>query len=151
MAKGEELAHQRRKKVKGCMIMKTCARCGRMIQYGSIYCKDCIPIMEQYRKQKIEQYKKNSNRKYNKKRNPKYSYFYKSKDWRKLSLAALQRDGYRCVRCGAIATEVHHVIPIQIEEGWNKRFEFDGIVSLCTKCHNKEHERFQKKRMNDSL
>ena len=131
------------------MLMKTCARCGCMISYGSSYCKDCIPIMEQYRKQKIEQYKKHNNRKYNKKRNPKYSNFYKSKDWRKLSLTALQRDGYRCVRCGAIATEVHHVIPIQTEEGWDKRFDLDGVVSLCTKCHNKEHERFQKKRRED--
>ena len=133
---------EKQKRCNGSLVMKMCARCGRIISYGSSYCKDCIPIMEQYRQQKIKQYKKNNNKKYNKKRNPKHTAFYKSKQWRDLSRSALIRDNYRCVRCSAIATEVHHIVPIQSENGWEQRFDFDNVISLCTLCHNKEHKRF---------
>lgn len=35
--------------------------------------------------------------------------------------------------------EVHHII--FIEDNWNKRFDYDNLILLCSDCHNAEHER----------
>ena len=85
-------------------------------------------------------------RKYNKKRDPKYTSFYNSKDWRLLSARYVQDKGFRCEVCGAIATEVHHKKPIQTEDGWMHRLDYDNLELVCVNCHNKRHNRFQKKR-----
>ena len=71
--------------------------------------------------------------------------FYNSKDWHVLSRSRLQHDNYKCVKCGAIASEVDHILPIQTPEGWERRLDFDNTQSLCIDCHNKKHNRFIKK------
>lgn len=81
---------------------------------------------------------------YDKKPDP----FYKSKAWRQLRLAALQRDHYLCVDCMAAnqrgemirprpATVVHHVLPV--EQRLDLALDIDNLVSLCDACHNKRH------------
>lgn len=121
------------------MLLKPC-RCGRLIPYGQSYCDKCLPIVEAQR----EQNKRASDKRYNKSRDRKYIQFYNGKDWRVLSRTRLQYDGYKCVECGAIASEVDHIIPIQTPQGWELRLDFDNTRSLCTKCHNKKHKRFIK-------
>ena len=91
------------------------------------------------------QYKRESNKRYNKTRDPKYTKFYNSKEWRVLSLSRLQYDNYKCVKCGKIASEVDHIIPIQTPKGWDLRLDFNNTQSLCLDCHNKKHGRFQKR------
>lgn len=81
-------------------------------------------------------------RRYNEKRNPKYMRFYKSKHWKMVSQKKLQDAAYRCECCGKIAVEVHHMTPIQTPEGWDRRYDEDGLLALCTKCHNRQHGRF---------
>lgn len=128
------------------MLLKSCNRCGTLIQYGAVYCTICKPIVEQEREARRIESNKASNRRYNKTRDPKYIRFYNSSDWRILSRKRLQDDGYKCVKCGKIASEVDHIKPIQIPGGWELRLDIDNLQSLCIGCHNAKHERFKKKR-----
>lgn len=128
------------------MLLKECGRCKRLIPYGKSYCDTCEPIVKAERDKRHEAKKMEADRRYNSKRDPKYSTFYNSKEWRRLSAARVQADGFRCVKCGAWASEVDHIIPIQTEDGWTKRFDWDNLQSLCVKCHNEKHERFKSKR-----
>ena len=128
------------------MLLKECGRCKRLIPYGKAYCETCEPIVKAERDKRREAKKLEADRRYNKKRDPKYEQFYNSKEWRRLSAARVQADGFRCVRCGAWASEVDHIIPIQTEDGWTKRFDWDNLQSLCVECHNEKHGRFKSKR-----
>ena len=127
------------------MILKSCHRCGTLIQYGSTYCTICKPIVEQEREARRLEYSKEANKRYNKKRDPKYIRFYNSSEWRVLSLKRLQDEGYRCVKCKAIASEVDHIVPIQTPEGWERRLDYNNLQSLCLACHNAKHDRFKKR------
>lgn len=128
------------------MLLKSCNRCGTLIQYGAVYCTICKPIVEKEREARRLESNKASNIRYNKTRDPKYTRFYNSMDWRVLSRRKLQDDGYKCVKCGKIASEVDHIKPIQIPGGWELRLDIDNLQSLCIACHNEKHERFKKKR-----
>lgn len=127
------------------MLLKSCNKCGTLIPYGSAYCDICRPIVEAEREARRLEYSKASNRRYNAKRDPKYIRFYNSSDWRILSRKRLQDDGYKCVLCKKIASEVDHIKPIQTPEGWELRLDYNNLQSLCIDCHNAKHERFKKK------
>ena len=126
------------------MVLKPCPRCGRMIQYGPIYCKECKPVVEaqmiETRERKAEQRARRYNREYNRRRDPKYLAFYRSKEWRVTSRVKLQQCGYKCEAglegCGRIACEVHHKKPLKTPEGWEERLEWDNLMGVCTQCHN---------------
>lgn len=126
------------------MLLKACKRCGNLIPYGSVYCRLCEPIVYKEREERAKESKLKANRTYNKTRDPKYSKFYNSTEWRVLSRVRLQGDGYRCVKCGAIASEVDHIKAIQTPEGWELRLDYDNLQSLCGGCHNAKHNRFIK-------
>ena len=128
------------------MLLKSCKRCGNLIPYGNVYCNTCKPIVDAERQERLEQSRKESNKRYNQKRDPKYIRFYRSSEWRILSRKRLQDDGYKCVKCGKIASEVDHIKPIQTPEGWERRLDYDNTQSLCLECHNEKHNRFKKKR-----
>ena len=127
------------------MLLKSCKRCGNLIPYGRVYCTTCQPIVDAQREARRVENKRASDRRYNKTRDPKYGRFYKSAGWRTLSKKRLQDDGYKCVKCGEIASEVDHIIPIQTPEGWERRLDYDNTQSLCLECHNIKHNRFKKK------
>ena len=127
------------------MLLKPCGRCGNLIPYGATHCSTCRPIVEAERAARIQASRLKSNRKYNATRDPKYTRFYNSIEWRSLSAKRLQDDGYRCLWCKKIATEVDHIIEIQTPEGWPKRLDYDNLRSMCHTCHDKRHGRFVKK------
>ena len=127
------------------MLLKSCGRCGNLIPYGSSYCAECTPIVEAEREARMQENKRKNNRLYNKSRDPKYTRFYNSADWRTLSAKRLQDDGYRCVWCGGIATEVDHIVELRSPDGWDRRLDYDNLRSLCHACHDKRHGRFIKK------
>lgn len=127
------------------MILKECRRCGKLIPYGSSYCSECGPIVKAERETRLKEHRLENNKRYNKKRDPKYGRFYNSIAWKTMSLKRLQDDGYKCVKCGSIASEVDHIVPIQTPEGWDRRLDYDNTQSLCTRCHNEKHNRFKKK------
>ena len=128
------------------MLLKACGRCGNLIPYGSAYCTTCAPIVEAERETRRLESTKASNKRYNKTRDPKYIRFYRSAEWRTLSRKRLQDDGYKCKKCGAIASEVDHIKPIQTPEGWDLRLDYDNTQSLCLSCHNLKHDRFTKRK-----
>ena len=126
------------------LLLKECRKCGKLIPYGRAYCEACAPIVEAARAERVDQSRKESNRRYNAKRVPKYGAFYRGKAWRMLSAKRIQSDGYKCVKCGAWATEVDHIVPIQTPEGWDRRYDWDNLQSLCVNCHNEKHKRFKR-------
>ena len=129
------------------LLLKSCNRCGVLIQYGGVYCTVCGPIVAEEREARRLEATREGNRRYNKTRDPKYGRFYNSGEWRTLSAKRLQDDGYKCVKCGKIASEVDHIVPIQTPEGWERRLDYDNTRSLCLDCHNVRHNRFKKKKI----
>lgn len=136
------------------MPLHPCPRCKRLIPVGVSYCEACKPMAEAQAAEAIERrqaFKRAKyNRNYNKRRDPKYLRFYRSKEWRLLSRAKLQDCGYKCeaklAGCTGLAVEVHHKRPLQTEEGWDERLEWDNLEAVCTACHNGRHpEKFKRK------
>ncbi|AUZ29808.1 MULTISPECIES: HNH endonuclease [Bacillus] len=70
--------------------------------------------------------------------------FYKSKRWEVKRKNILRRDQYECRQCrrygkATAATMVHHCYPLETHpfyklQSWN-------LISLCSKCHDKMHDR----------
>lgn len=138
------------------MILKQCARCGCMIAYGKKYCERCKSEAEADRQEYQSGSRRKSNHRYNKSRDKKYTQFYNSKPWRNTALSYMQSVGYKCGgkydnECRLIATQVHHIVPIQTPEGWERRFDTTNLRALCTHCHNIEHDRFKKRIKNNTF
>lgn len=133
------------------MIIKLCAKCKKPVVYPDRFCKSCY---EKY-KTEIEENERLSDKRYNQARDKKYKNFYNSKSWNILKDKKMQDCNYKCERCkelgiklngkDVIATEVHHIKPIQTDEGWILRLEYSNLKCVCTDCHNYYHNRFQKK------
>lgn len=121
------------------MLYNICRRCQKPTPYPTTVCETC-KVGDELDKQER---KLEAARRYDKKRERKYIRFYNNKAWKQLSQAYMQAHGYRCERCDKIATEVHHIKPIQTEAGWLRRFDWDNLMAVCVMCHNKEHGRFQ--------
>lgn len=124
------------------MIYKLCRRCKKPISHPQVYCSECMLIVETNK----EEYKRKRDNKYNKSRDPKYKNFYNSKPWKQLKEKKLSAEQYQCEECSRLAVEVHHIKPIQTEEGWGLRLDYDNLEALCVNCHNKRHKRFQSRK-----
>jgi hypothetical protein len=64
--------------------------------------------------------------------------YLKSDDWKRKRAVVLKRDRYRCVHCGARATQVHHKKYARRNIG---REPIEWLVSVCKPCHERQHER----------
>jgi 5-methylcytosine-specific restriction endonuclease McrA len=69
---------------------------------------------------------------------------YNDKRWERKREAILKRDKYRCRNCSRYgktkeANTVHHVKPVE----YNPELYLDSknLISLCSVCHNKMHDR----------
>ena len=142
------------------MLFKAGPRCKKLIQHGMPYCEACAPIAEAERQAKRERREayldKKYNRTYNKTRDPKYAAFYRSKAWKATSRSKLQATNWKCEArlegCQGLAVEVHHVVPIKTDEGWEHRLECDGLQSVCVACHNKlDRKGYRRKKDPDVL
>jgi len=50
----------------------------------------------------------------------------------------LSRDGYKCVNCGSTDNlNVHHIIGLRDND--SRSVDISSMVTLCRKCHSKEH------------
>jgi 5-methylcytosine-specific restriction endonuclease McrA len=57
--------------------------------------------------------------------------------WQKARALARQRDGQRCVSCGATEKlEVHHII--RVADGGDA-FALSNLRTLCIRCHGEQH------------
>lgn len=126
------------------MLMKECRKCKRPVIYPNTYCDKCKEIVDKEREEAKQRYSKEANRNYNSKRDPKYIRFYNNMEWKILSRKYIQDKKYKCEECGKIAEEVHHIKPIQIDEGWERRLDYYNLQALCLDCHNKKHNRFKR-------
>jgi 5-methylcytosine-specific restriction endonuclease McrA len=62
--------------------------------------------------------------------------YLKSDDWRRKRYVVLRRDNWRCVYCGAPATQVHHKKYAKRNIG---REPIEWLVSVCESCHKAQH------------
>lgn len=74
--------------------------------------------------------------------------FYKTTRWKSKRDKILKRDEYRCQECKRYgktteATTVHHIYPLL--EYPLLRLETRNLISLCSKCHDKMHDRVTNK------
>ena len=66
---------------------------------------------------------------------------YYGPNWRSQRRAARKRDNYTCQRCGKTTKEakrsldVHHIIPFNQFESYEKANQLDNLVTLCHLCH----------------
>ena len=63
--------------------------------------------------------------------------YLKSDAWRRKRYVVLKRDNWRCVYCGARATQVHHKKYARKNIG-NEPIEW--LVSVCQSCHDAQHK-----------
>ena len=66
--------------------------------------------------------------------------FYASWEWKKVRMQALERDGHRCLSCGAspanlksIRLVVDHIKPIK--KYWELRLDLNNLQVLCDDCN----------------
>lgn len=128
------------------MLVKVCRKCGKLITYPKAYCDECKKEVDEAREQARAANKKINDREYNKTRDKKYTRFYKEPAWIQLSQSYIAFKRYKCERCKAMAAEVHHKKPIQTQEGWELRYDWENLEALCVICHNKEHNRFKSRK-----
>jgi 5-methylcytosine-specific restriction endonuclease McrA len=62
--------------------------------------------------------------------------YLKSDDWKRKRYVVLKRDNWRCVYCGAPATQVHHNRYARRNIG---REPIEWLVSVCKSCHESRH------------
>ena len=126
------------------MILKMCRRCRGVVVYPATYCDVCQQVVDQEREARAVVNNRRANKKYDAKRDKKYVRFYNSPEWKMLKNKYMQDKQYKCEGkdCKAIATEVHHVDPIQTPTGWERRLDYTNLMNVCTRCHNKQHGRF---------
>lgn len=61
-----------------------------------------------------------------------------SRDYKRVRLQVLARDGYTCYYCGQDATTVDHVIPI-VKGG--DPINMDNMVAACRRCNSSKGSR----------
>lgn len=61
--------------------------------------------------------------------------YLKSDAWKKKRYLILKRDSWRCVYCGAKATQVHHK---RYAKNIGKE-PIEWLVSICKTCHDSKH------------
>jgi len=64
-----------------------------------------------------------------------------SDEWRRKRYVVLKRDNWRCVYCGARATQVHHKKYARKNIG---KEPIDWLVSVCKSCHESLHGKHSK-------
>jgi len=62
--------------------------------------------------------------------------YLKSDAWQRKRYVVLKRDNWRCVYCGAPATEVHHKRYAKYNIG---KEPINWLVSVCRSCHDARH------------
>jgi 5-methylcytosine-specific restriction endonuclease McrA len=65
--------------------------------------------------------------------------YLKSDEWKRKRYVVLKRDNWRCVECGAPATQVHHKKYARRNIG---KEPIKWLESLCNSCHESKHNRW---------
>ncbi len=62
--------------------------------------------------------------------------YLQSNEWKRKRYVVLKRDNWRCVYCGARATQVHHKRYARKNIG---KEPIKCLVSVCKSCHDSKH------------
>jgi len=62
--------------------------------------------------------------------------YLKSDAWKRKRYIVMKRDNWRCVYCGAKATQVHHKKYAKFSIG---KEPIEWLVSICHSCHERQH------------
>ena len=62
--------------------------------------------------------------------------YLKSDEWKRKRFVVLKRDNWRCVYCGAPATQVHHKKYARKNIG---KEPIEWLESVCKSCHESRH------------
>jgi len=66
--------------------------------------------------------------------------FYHSKRWHRAKNYVFIRDAGLCQHCGGIGTEVHHKVPVTLDNYKEAiAVDPDNLITLCTACHRSHH------------
>jgi 5-methylcytosine-specific restriction endonuclease McrA len=63
--------------------------------------------------------------------------YLKSDEWKRKRYVVLKRDNWRCVYCGAPATQVHHKKYARKNIG---KEPIEWLESVCKSCHESRHK-----------
>jgi 5-methylcytosine-specific restriction endonuclease McrA len=63
-----------------------------------------------------------------------------SRDWKRVRLAVLARDGYVCAYCGQDANTVDHIVSIK---AGGDPLSLENCVSACRRCNSSKGSRSQ--------
>ena len=63
--------------------------------------------------------------------------YLKSEAWKRKRYVVLKRDNWKCVYCGAQATQVHHKKYAKTNIG---KEPIEWLVSVCRECHDAQHK-----------
>lgn len=64
----------------------------------------------------------------------------RGKDWKKIQIKIIERDG-KCLKCGNTENlHVHHVIPYSKTKDNSE----ENLVTLCIKCHKTEENKYRR-------
>lgn len=74
--------------------------------------------------------------------------FYRSDTWKIARAIKIASVCGVCEKCGAIGTEVHHIIHLTPENVSDPSISTnqENLMLLCNECHNKAHGRFEGRR-----
>lgn len=122
-------------------LFKRCVDCGKLFPYSS---DSRCPACREVHKAELAKQQAQTDKQYNQRRSKEQLRLYRSKEWKTLRNWYSQKAGFKCEECGKLGTEVHHIVPIQTPEGWNRRLDPKNLKLLCTACHNKEHKKKHK-------
>ena len=63
--------------------------------------------------------------------------YLKSDEWKRKRYLVLKRDNWRCLYCGAPATQVHHKKYVRKNIG---KEPIEWLQSVCKSCHESQHK-----------
>lgn len=63
-----------------------------------------------------------------------------SRDWKRVRLAVLTRDGYTCAYCGQDANTVDHIVSIK---AGGDPLNLENCISACRRCNSAKGSRSQ--------
>lgn len=71
---------------------------------------------------------------------------YRGDNWLTQRRKALERDGYKCSKCGKDGTivklMVHHKIPFRYFDDYKKANRLNNLITLCNSCHSYEESHY---------